>query len=95
MEAECVRLRGELVRAAERPDPNLSERLFREAIAIARSQGARSWELRAAMSLARVLQQQDRRDEAVACLEPILGSFTEGLGTADLVEARALISSLD
>jgi class 3 adenylate cyclase len=95
MEPECIRQQGELVLAAEPSDVGTAERLFREAIAIAQADGAKSWELRAAMSLSRLLQRQDRRDEAVACLEPILGLFTEGLGTADLVEARALLSSLD
>ena len=95
MEPECVRLKGELALEGVDPDHEVAERLFREAIDIARAHGARSWELRAAMSLARLLQARDQRKEAIICLEPVLASFTEGLGTADLIKANALISSLD
>ena len=95
MEPECVRLAGELALRADMPGQDAAEAMFREAITIAKAHDARSWELRAAMSLARLLQTRDKRKEAIACLEPVLSWFTEGLGTADLVEAKALMSSLN
>jgi class 3 adenylate cyclase/tetratricopeptide (TPR) repeat protein len=95
MEPECIRQTGELVLADKPLDVETVERTFRNAVAIAAADKAKSWELRAAMSLARLLRDQDRRAEAIGCLEPILNWFREGLGTADLVEARALLSSLD
>jgi predicted ATPase len=61
---------------------------------VARRQNAKPWELRGAMSLARLRQQQGRPQEAVALLAPILGWFTEGLDTADLKEAKALLDKL-
>jgi predicted ATPase len=95
MEPECVRLQGELELVGAKPNHSAAEQLFREALSIAGSQGARSWELRAAMSLARLLQGRDRRKEALALLVPVLESFKEGLDTTDCVEAKALIASLD
>ena len=65
-----------------------------QALAIARYQQAKSWELRAAMSLARLWQQQGKRAEASALLAPIYGWFTEGLATADLHEAHTLLTAL-
>jgi predicted ATPase len=61
---------------------------------IARQQHAKSWELRAATSLARLWQGQDKRAEAHALLAPIYGWFTEGFDTADLQEAKALLEAL-
>ena len=95
MEPECVRLNGELVLSAPNPDIEFAARLFREAITIADAHTAKSWELRAAISLARLLRSEDRRKEAIACLEPKLDWFTEGQDTADLQQARALICSLE
>jgi class 3 adenylate cyclase/predicted ATPase len=95
MEPECVRLTGELTLQARPADLQTAEHLFREAIAIAQAHGAKSWELRAAMSLARLLGSQHRRADAIACLEPVLEWFTEGLRTADLADAQALVSSLN
>ena len=69
--------------------------LFRQAIAIAQAHKAKSWELRAAMSLARLLQSQDQCKDALASLEPVLDWFTEGLDTADLQQARALACALE
>jgi predicted ATPase len=63
-------------------------------LAIARSQQAKSWELRAAMSLVRLCQQQGKRQEARAVLAPIYGWFTKGFDTADLQEAKALLEEL-
>ena len=68
---------------------------FRQALEIARRQGAKSWELRAAMSLSRLWQQQGKRAEAYELLAPIYGWFTEGFDTADLQEAKALLAELE
>jgi predicted ATPase len=68
-----------------------AETLLRQALVLARRQGALSWELRAATSLARLLQQQGHADLARATLAPVYGRFTEGFGTADLIAARALL----
>src|SRR6266508_1543075 len=92
-EAELIRLEGEL-RLAAAPD-DVAEALdcFRRAIEIARSQAARSWELRAALSLARLLVAEGQRDEAKRTLA-VYDWFTEGLDTADLREAKALLEDL-
>jgi predicted ATPase len=71
-----------------------AEAAIEKAIAIARRENAKSWELRGAMSLARLRQQQRRPQEAVALLAPILGWFTEGFDTADLQAAKALLDDL-
>jgi predicted ATPase len=94
MEPECVRLQGELTLQAGNPDIEAAERLFREAIAIAEIHGAKSWELRAAMSLARLLHSRDQRANAVACLEPVLNWFTEGFKTEDIRLASSLLATL-
>ncbi|MDH3668195.1 MAG: AAA family ATPase [Paracoccaceae bacterium] len=94
MEPECVRLRGELALAADETAVGQAERDFREAIKIANDHGARSWELRAAMSLARLLQSLDRCSEAIACLEPTYNWFVEGLDSEDLKQAKTLLSEL-
>jgi predicted ATPase len=70
------------------------ETCFRQALDVARHQQAKSWELRAAMSLSRLWQQQGQRAEARALLAPIYGWFTEGFDTADLQEAKALLDDL-
>jgi predicted ATPase len=67
---------------------------FEQAIAIAREQEARSWELRAVMSLARLLARLGRRDEARAMLAEIYGWFSEGFDTTDLKDAKALLEEL-
>ena len=71
-----------------------AEACFRRALEVARGQGARSLELRAAMSLGRLWMAQGRRDEAREMLAAIYGWFSEGLDTADLVEARVLLGAL-
>jgi len=71
-----------------------AETAMQQAIDVARRQNAKSWELRGAMSLARLRRQQDRRQEAVALLAPILGWFTEGFDTADLQAARTLLDEI-
>jgi predicted ATPase len=90
-EAELHRLKGELLLQQAVPDQHHTEACFQQALAIARRQQAKSLELRAAMSLSRLWQQQGRRAEARDLLAPIYGWFTEGFDTADLQEAKALL----
>ncbi len=94
MEPECIRIEGELMLQTDKPNIETAERLFREAISIAKVHRAKSWELRAAMSLSRLLHLQDRRADAVECLEPVLDWFTEGLETEDLRQANKLMTVL-
>ena len=77
------------------PDPAKAEDSFRTALAIAREQGTRGYELRAAASLARLRRDQGRRTEARDLLAPVYGWFTEGFDTPDLQEAKALLDELD
>ena len=93
-DAEIHRLRGELTARLPHPDPAKAEDSFRTALAIAREQGTRGYELRAATSLARLWREQDRRTEARDLLAPLYGWFTEGFDTADLKEAEALLDIL-
>ena len=71
-----------------------AEAYFQHALAIARAQQAKSWELRAAMSMARLWRDQGKRNEARDLLTPVYNSFTEGFGTLDLKEAKALLEIL-
>jgi predicted ATPase len=93
-DAELHRLRGDLLRRLPRPDPDGAERSFRAALSIAHEQGTKGFELRAAASLARFLSDHGRREEAQELLAPVYGSFTEGFGTADLKDAKALLAQL-
>jgi predicted ATPase len=93
-EAEVHRVQGALVLAQAADQHALAETCFQHALDIARRQQARSWELRAAMSLARLWQQHGKQAEARALLAPIYGWFTEGFDTADLQEARVLLEQL-
>jgi class 3 adenylate cyclase/predicted ATPase len=93
-EAELHRHRGELLRTAHPRAEAEAEAAFCRAIEIARRQNAKLWELRAAVSLARLWRDQDKRDEARVHLAPIYGWFGEGLDTPDLQEARALLDEL-
>jgi class 3 adenylate cyclase/predicted ATPase len=93
-DAEIHRLCGELTGRLPYPDPAKAEDSFRTALAIAREQGTRGYELRAATSLARLWREQGRRGEARDLLAPLYGSFTEGFDTADLKEAKALLDEL-
>jgi predicted ATPase len=72
-----------------------AEKAYRKSIEIANSQSAKWWELRATMSLARLLTKQGRRNEARAMLADIYNWFTEGFDTADLKEAQALLEELN
>jgi tetratricopeptide (TPR) repeat protein len=92
--AEFHRLRGELILIKNPNNEDQAERSFRDAIAIAREQTARLYELRATTSLARLLEKQDRRDEACAMLAGIYNWFTEGFDTPDLKDAKALLAEL-
>jgi predicted ATPase len=92
--AEIYRLRGELSSRLPHPDPAKAEDSFRTAFAIAREQGTRGYELRAATSLARLWREQGRRGEARDLLAPLYASFTEGFDTQDLKDARALLDEL-
>ncbi len=92
--AELERLNGELLLAQSVENADEVERSFYQAIEIARTQHAKSLELRAAMSLARLLQQKKQLSEARSCLSEVYEWFTEGLATKDLLEARALLDSL-
>jgi TOMM system kinase/cyclase fusion protein len=93
-EAELYRLKGELLLMQATADEHQADGCFHRALDIARQQQAKSWELRAAMSLSRLWQQQDKRAEAYDLLAPIYGWFTEGFDTADLQEAKALLEEL-
>ena len=93
-EAELHRLDGELRLRLDTPDEQRAEASFRRALEIARQQHAKSWELRAATSLARLWAQKARRPEARDLLAPVYGWFTEGFDTADLKEGKALLSEL-
>jgi class 3 adenylate cyclase/DNA-binding winged helix-turn-helix (wHTH) protein/predicted ATPase len=92
--AEVHRLKGELL-LQQSPDNNPEAELcFHQAISIAQRQQAKSWELRAATSLARLWQRQGKRKEAYELLAPVYNWFTEGFDTADLQEAEALLDEL-
>lgn len=90
---ELLRIKGELTLVQDETGGQADD-YFRQAIDWSRRQGALSWELRAATSLARRLRQQDREGEALAMLQPVYDRFTEGFGTADLKAAKELIDTL-
>ncbi len=93
-EAEIHRLKGELLLARSAENQVEAEACWHQALEVARRQGAKSLELRAAMSLSRLWQQQGKRDDARELLAPLYGWFTEGFDTADLQEAKALLEEL-
>jgi class 3 adenylate cyclase/predicted ATPase len=94
-DAEIHRLKGELLLACSGADNRTeAESSFRRAIDIARRQQAKSWELRTATSLSRLLQKQGKKEEARQMLAEIYGWFTEGFDTADLKDAKALLEEL-
>ena len=92
-EAELRRLEGEL-RSAQGASPADVESCFEQALATARGQSAKSFELRAAISLARLRRDQGKHSEARDLLAPVYGWFTEGFDTLDLKEAKALLDEL-
>ena len=93
-EAEVHRTAGEI--ALMSPQPNLAQAkaFFEQALTIARQQQAKSWELRVAMSMARLWRDQGKPQQAREMLAPIYGWFTEGFDTLDLKEAKALLDKL-
>jgi len=93
LEAELHRVKGEALLAGA-GTLSEAETAIEQAIAVASRQNAKSWELRCAMSLARLRRQQGRPQEAAARLAPIYAWFTEGFDTADLKEAKALLNQL-
>jgi predicted ATPase len=94
LEADIHRITGEVTLLSPERDATKAQSHFERALEIARAQQARSWELRAATSLARLCRDQGRRVEAYGLLAPVYGWFTEGFDTLDLKEARALLEEL-
>ena len=92
LEAELYRHKGQLL--LWQGHTEAAEKLYCKALIIAQEQEAKLWELRAAVSLARLRRDQRRRAEARALLEPVYGWFTEGFTTPDLKEAKALLDEL-
>jgi predicted ATPase len=93
-EAEVRRTAGGIALKSPEPDAAKVEAYFERALAVARKQQAKSWELRSAMSMARLWRDQGKRDEARDLLAPVYGWFTEGFDTRDLREAKALLDEL-
>ena len=93
-EGEVQRIAGEIALKSLEPDIAKAEGYFERALAVARQQQAKSWELRAAMSLARLWRDQGKVQEARELLAPVYGWFTEGFDTLDLKEAKALLEEL-
>ena len=93
-EAELYRVKGRLLLERDATNGSEAESCFHRAIEIARSQKAKSWELRAATTLARLWCDQRRLDDARDLLTPVYHWFTEGFETADLIEAKKLLDEL-
>jgi predicted ATPase len=93
-EAEVLRVAGEIAMMSPERDTAKAEMFFDRALAVARQQQARSWELRAATSMAKLWRDQGQQDQARDLLAPIYGWFKEGFDTLDLKDARALLDDL-
>jgi predicted ATPase len=93
-EAEVNRIAGEVALMSPEPDAAKAEAYFERALAVARQQQAKSWELRAAMSMARLWRDQSKQQQALDLLAPVYGWFTEGFDTVDLKQAKVLIDGL-
>ena len=93
-EAEVNRIAGEIALLSPQPDARKAEEHFERALTVARQQQAKSWELRAAMSLARLWRSQGKVQQARELLAPVYGWFTEGFDTRDLIDAKALLEEL-
>jgi predicted ATPase len=93
-EPEVHRMAGEIALKSPEPDAAKAEVYFDRALKVAREQQAKSWELRAAMSMARLWRDQGKRDEARNLLAPVHGWFTEGFDTLDLKDDKALLEQL-
>ena len=94
-EAEVYRTAGEIMLLAPERDAANAEAYFNRALTVARAREAKSWELRAAMSMARLWRDQDKSRQARELLAPVYGWFTEGFDTADLKDAKALLDELN
>jgi predicted ATPase len=92
--AEVYRTNGDIALMSPEPDAAKAEAYFERALTVARQQQAKSWELRAAMSLARLWRDQGKPQQARELLAPVCGWFTEGFDTRDLKEAKALLEEL-
>jgi class 3 adenylate cyclase/predicted ATPase len=93
-DAELHRLKGEMLLSQSHPNRSEAKTCFDQALAVANSQNAKSLELRAAMSMARLWRDQGKQDEARELLAPVYGWFTEGFDTLDLKAAKALLDEL-
>ena len=93
-EAEVYRIAGEIVLKSSEPDAAKAEAYFERALTVAHEQQAKSWELRAAMSMAKLLRDRGKQSEARDLLAPIYGWFTEGFDTLDLKQAKSLLEEL-
>ena len=93
-EVEIHRIAGEIALKSPEPDAPKAQEYFERALAVARQQQAKSWELRAAMSIARLWRDQDKPQQARELLAPVYGWFSEGFETRDLKEAKALLEEL-
>jgi predicted ATPase len=93
-EAEVHRIAGEIALMSPERDAAKADACFERALAVARAQQAKSWELRAAICMARLWREQGKRDEARELLAPVYGWFTEGFDTLDLKQAKALLDEL-
>jgi predicted ATPase len=93
-ETEIHRTAGEIALLSPEPDAAKAEAYFERALAVARQQQAKSWELRTVMSMARLWRDQGKWNEARELLAPVYGWFSEGFDTRDLKEAKALLNEL-
>jgi predicted ATPase len=93
-EAEVHRMAGEIALMSPEPDAAKAEGYFECALVVARQQQAKSWELRAGMSIARLWRDQGKPQQARELLAPVYDWFTEGFDTRDLKEAKALLAEL-
>jgi predicted ATPase len=94
LEAEANRIAGQIALRSLKPDTAKAQGYFDRALEVARRQQAKSWELRASMSLARLWRDQGKVRDARELLAPVYGWFTEGFDTRDLKEAKALLEEL-
>src|SRR5499427_5765864 len=93
-EADIHRIAGEITLLSQRPSAANAEAYFERALSVARAQQAKSWELRAAMSMARMWRDQGKHQQARDLLAPVYGWFTEGFDTLDLKQAKVLLDAL-
>ena len=93
-EAELFRIKGELLLRQQASNATIAENYFHQSLAIARRQGAKSWELRTVICLAKLWRAQGKSYEARALLAPIYDWFTEGFDTVDLKDAKDLLVEL-